>query len=629
MHWIFVFILLFLSVSASATSLFSNDYCRYFPGALQTWKDNPNSKINLSRQCVSQDVNQCTEWVYANITQIGDQRSLGFNNMNESLINQGLCNGAACQFDDEKKVFHADKILNLKWQPLFQPENIGGNFVVSEGQSYTPNLQTINGKQGVYWNNVYDGDHFFAIDVRGTLVLPAGEYWVDSLSVAPMGKIKLDGHVILHVKTTLDMGGEIINDVNSQLTILGYKEDTAPLENRRFDFDFRQGKLIGRIYAQGRVVLSNGAMMEGAITASHIRMDSGATFIGESYCATPTEKWQLILTPEVDKTLLCDRQKVTIRVLTESGEETDFSGKAQLSIKTLSSQYRWFDASENGNTLSNDGTVVLTLNNGQGIGWLESDQSGEVEVVAKLLDQPTSTSAGKYTFYPYGFSLTVPSELDGIAGKSLPMSVSVKRCDDLVAGVVSSYSGIKILNIKTDFLRPKSNGVSLKLKDHNDQWQTESVALNFQQGKAETELLYMESGEIAVSLSDPTYQPVTSFALPNDWVGLNGRLIVPWRPWTLAICGEGLSGTAQGGLGFSAAGAPFSLEIRPVIWSKKLSDGGSNFILSQTALCELPMTQQFLSTDTDAPSVPVTLSSHRLHTPQGGDRKSTRLNSSH
>ncbi len=618
MQWVFVFFLFFFSGLSVAASSFSTDYCRYFPGALQTWKGNLNSKINLARQCVSQDAEQCTEWLYTNITQSENQRPLGFKDMNDSLVSQGLCNGSVCQFDREDETFHADKLPNLTWEPLFQPENSSGNFVVEEGQTYTPNLKTVNGKQGVYWNNVYAGDHFFALEVRGTLVLPPGEYWVDSLSISSTGNLKLEGHVILHVKTSLDMGGEVKNSENAQLTILGYREDTDPFENRRFDFDFRRGDFTGRIYAQGRVALSNGATIRGSITTSHIRMDSGATFIGESYCSSPAENWQLMLTPKTDKTLLCDRQKVQVQVLTELGDASDFSGQVQLTIKDNASQYRWFNAAENGSILSDTGSVVLTIRDGQGVAWLESDHVGSVEILANLLDKPMASAIAQYEFYPYGFSLAVSSDQDGIAGKPLPMTVTVKRCEDRLEPVVSSYSGVKKLRIQTDFLRPKENGVALKLKDHMGQWQEDQIELNFQQGKAETALLYLEAGEIAVSLSDPQYQPKTSFVLPNDWTGLEGNLTVPWRPWTLAICGDLLSGTANDGAGFVAAGAPFSLVVRPVIWSKTLSEVNSGFILSQAALCDLPMTKQFLSTEKDAPAAKVRLSSQQLQTPQGG-----------
>lgn len=139
---------------------------------------------------------------------------------------------------------------------------LGGN-----GQSQFSNVSlysactlTLSATQNEYRFNA------IAIGGGATLVLPEGDYWVDSFTLNQDAKVILQGNVRIFIKQQFELNGSKFNENNAaSALIIGYS-------NIQLNSD---AVLNGRVYSDATLSLNNNSIINGRVTSRYLVMSSG------------------------------------------------------------------------------------------------------------------------------------------------------------------------------------------------------------------------------------------------------------------------------------------------------------------------------------------------------------------
>ncbi|WP_318463791.1 DUF6701 domain-containing protein [Photobacterium leiognathi] len=476
----------------------------------------------------------------------------------------------------------------------------------------------------------------------------SGIYKIKKLELQNSAKIIInnDDVVVIYVDK-IDSQGKINVFKNNgvyqlgkpeSLFIFGVNEDgdvTPDFNGNGPSLMFRTfSEVSAYIYSKGNIKFSNNNVNEisliGAVTARNLRLDSNTKLVGGGACLTPPEdNFILEIEPETAFSLTCDYLPVTFRVKKEDGTLADtYSGSVSVTTNiTELGKASWFPIDSD--TPYKDVSEETSVNIVNGIGQLRlksHDYIGNIVVTGQLDNSPsTNIVKGSYTFVPFKFGFE-PSPVKVIAGKPTAVKIKALACENDEATVATGYSGNKRLSISSAFLQPSTKGNGdLELKALSSDWQNQQETFSFLNGVAEFSLRYPDAGIVDLKLTDlncsvsngcdilPSDTLPKSFA---DWTQLEGSVEVHARPWTFAVCPDKQSdGTSSSGVGFVAAGDPFKVVVKPLVWQ-----GGSETDPIQTTdeFCSAQTTQNFFKSDAPIADIELSIPNTASVTPVDG-----------
>jgi hypothetical protein len=165
---------------------------------------------------------------------------------------------------------------------------------------------------------------------------------------------------------------------------------------------------------------------------------------------------------------------------------------------------------------------------------------------------------------------------------------------------------------------------------------TDDLNIKFDKGVSlPLTLKYREAGVIKWQVTDPnyTFEKIQSSGTKRRLtksISINGVLGINSRPWTFAICPltfngknkyDNASGTSNGGEAYTAAGKPFDIVAKPLIWQIGDPDSESAMVdVSEQTYCNRPVTQNFFAKDAPSLNTGVTLSNGGLDSPNNGQK---------
>ncbi|PSW04730.1 DUF6701 domain-containing protein [Photobacterium lipolyticum] len=601
------------------------DYCELFPGPVQTWQGNTNNYF--SQDATSQIFNT-------------SEKKVGFSNQITKSYNplyapsafvSGLCDGMRCELDGPQSEEKA-----LRWDTS-TVEHIKIDHVVKKNEISKPNTQYES-----YWGAPYPG---LQVERNASLTFTSGEYWVDSAII--LGKLNIDGNVVLHVWNKLDIGGSVnTSNPTDNLTIFAYNSGGScplpanfpkgpPQVNTSYAVNINvAGQFNGRIYSQGPVALSNATTLIGAVTACQLQLSNTAKIIGKSECFDPQPKNTLKITPKSAFGLTCERMPVTFSVRKENGDlDTDYSGTLNASVTSSNPTNSCWALTEDATECSKE-NITISLPGGQRKLWLQSKTAGDITIKGKTGD--LSDNAGPYRFAPFGFRVNGGDPAKTVAGKNETLLIEAVADRGAKCEVIEDYGKVegenKPLSITSlDYVQPTTGSKSLDV-DGSTLADGASIvkSLRFTQGKALLPVTYKDAGEISFELADDKWQPKDCETdstdcddRERDWKGLKGKAVIYSRPYTFALCDiqsaggrTDFSGTSSSGNGFAAAGETFSVTFKPIIWTSSLanpdsdnsSDSNHDIVTTGSAWCQVATTPNYYSVEALNLSAPLNLS---------------------
>ncbi|WP_237467125.1 polymer-forming cytoskeletal protein [Vibrio stylophorae] len=508
----------------------------------------------------------------------------------------------------------------------------------------------------------------------------SGDFWFDEgVNITQGATVTILGDVTFHLNSPRNegphrysaLGGNVVTaNTPDQLTVFGYYAGGCPVPTDPSNVHYNlkidtRGEFSGRVYAEGPVEMSNNAHVVGSVTACQLNMFNNSRIEGNSKCFD-AKTYVLKVHPQRSQGLLCERQRVDFYLFADAPLQ---GAEAEESIEvSVPAQAHWFAAAVGGsalapgqNTLSIKAKVQDPLESGEDYLqrppsltlYLQSEVIQQAAISVKLADDSLINEAlmpeypvkGQYDFLPAVFELT-PNPVKMVAGKPELVTVTARACATATrASQHIGYQGQKTLTLNTHYQYPSTGQKAITFADGSTRKQ-----VNFVNDQAQIELRYLDAGVTQALVSDPyCYQtgqgqsclPRATRALYRSKMGartmpqvLSGTTTLHSRPYTLAICDQNGeepknsqgqlwgSGDAKGGPGFIAAGTPFSLSLKPVVWQS--SDGTSTLDENNSAIrsvrtenfCQRPVTANYFSS-----SMPATNGIHWMGvlSPSNGD----------
>ncbi|WP_221800031.1 LamG domain-containing protein [Oceanobacter mangrovi] len=203
------------------------------------------------------------------------------------------------------------------------------------------------------------------LDYDATLYLPAGDYWIESLTLGTSANILVSGSgtVRLHVLGNISMASYSgINATSrnnmgdaSQMIIYGYGNLTTDTSTY----------LSGLVYTEGNVSLGYQSVVKGAISANNVTVGNAATVLYDASAVVNTSFGDLcsnssctlggfdISQPEYSLACPVSRAEITIQAMCDDGvtAKDDYLGTISLS-STEASASLFYDAASAGNQIS-------------------------------------------------------------------------------------------------------------------------------------------------------------------------------------------------------------------------------------------------------------------------------------
>ncbi|WP_241908581.1 DUF6701 domain-containing protein [Enterovibrio norvegicus] len=469
------------------------------------------------------------------------------------------------------------------------------------------------------WNGSRDklspkDPHFKTVRVSQNLELEPGVYYFGQLIVNNGKSIKVNGKVEIHVNQLHMSNGAKFNyngtpeDVT--IWVHGYDEVIEYLPSVQMN---NSANIQGYIYSEATVAFSNNSHVIGAVTARRVTMnnDSSITY-------SPLDmKYKLMMTPKNTYSSSCSRVPITFQVVDADGNvDADISGKLIARI-TRQEEYSCLSTSLTSPCLSNPTTV--NLSKGRRTLWLQSNADNTVNVNAKFDSTETGELfevGGRYRFAPVSFRVN-PEPAKMVAGKPQFLSLEAVASTSGNCEVVGNYKGIKTLAIgKVKYQSPNY----LDDIEAPEKIQFLNVPLikykyvEFVNGLAKNafEVKYDDAGQVSFDLYEFDLSEIEP-PLPQNKETVDeddrvrGTAFLDVRPYTLAICDINASdkGHSTASDAFTYAGAPFSVNLKPVIWLDGDKDDESKINLWSEDYCSRPSTPSFWHVN--APEATVTI----------------------
>ncbi len=482
------------------------------------------------------------------------------------------------------------------------------------------------------WNNrtiaankqvtFYEGTNVKHLNVDGELTLEPGKYWFDSVKINTGGKIlvKEGTEVIVNTKALalannsymgmdVDAENNPVFNGNMRVNVYGLAPAAGSTLHDWVDIA-NHSEVVGLIYSEDKVYLSNHSVIYGAVTAIDIDMNNNAEVHAATSCLPPMDDYELTVSPKAQYALMCGVEKPTFTIETKNQGELE---SAWVNVEVLpassASDFTVSVANHIGSgsyprfrTSMNDGTkgeleLSVSVNNTANI---DLDQTYSLKVTLEEDGNQNQTATFKYV--PFKFHVDDQSV---IAGKSKSVTAQVLACSGGEQTVVKSYEGTPNIALKLE--TPKMGRDDDSLLSYTPEF------VKSENGSSVEDFKLMESGEYTITLTDPNFVCDPQYAddcpiapeegddAQQETVMLNGSFNVKSRPWKIAICDVkskegGVSNPAtQGtGNGFIPSATSFNVTYKPVVHSQSRGNA--------TEICNYPLTQNYFSSDnTNAP----------------------------
>ncbi|WP_318517535.1 DUF6701 domain-containing protein [Photobacterium leiognathi] len=600
----------------------TGDYCELFPNAVQSHNKNRSLLYISSKAHIERNLDKRYELGFKSFTDYTYPKGKTCRNENGSVKDHWQC---TLNEDLIVEPFKGDLPVNIDGINVSYDAN-GVHDIASDGHEFGNVVLAPNAKvrfaSGIYKIKKLELQNSAKIIINN-----------DDVVVIYVDKIDSQGKINVVEKNGIYQLGK-----PESLFIFGVNEDgdvTPDFNGNGPSLMFRTfSEVSAYIYSKGNIKFSNNNVNEisliGAVTARNLRLDSNTKLVGGGACLTPPEdNFILEIEPETAFSLTCDYLPVTFRVKKEDGTLADtYSGSVSVTTNiTESGKASWFPIDSD--TPYKDVSEETSVNIVNGIGQLRlksHDYIGNIVVTGQLDNSPsTNIVKGSYTFVPFKFGFE-PSPVKVIAGKPTAVKIKALACENDEATVATDYSGNKRLSISSAFLQPSTKGNGdLELKALSSDWQNQQETFSFLNGVAEFSLRYPDAGIVDLKLADPKCSVsngcdiLPSDTLPKsfaDWTQLEGSVEVHARPWTFAVCPDKQSdGTSSSGVGFVAAGDPFKVVVKPLVWQ-----GGSETDPIQTTdeFCSAQTTQNFFKSDAPIADVELSIPNSASVTPVDG-----------
>ena len=575
--------------------------------------------------------------------------------------------GPAQTWDKNTGEFRIDSNVTIKGTPLINGQRRLGFPTV--GYYGKPTYQECSGEQcypnGLFakketlgsWPANNDG-YFDPSDIKPN----KKEYWFTSLNLASGEHVKFPNGSIIHTQTlNLDggtRGGSTLqaeSGVPDNLII--YVHGTAG----QISTVAKGSQLRALVYSEQVISISSSLEdlktgISGAVTAPSIYLTGSDTNLPKSYiegnsaCFDSDPTYELMITPAVSTSTLCDAQPVNFSIKATDGSDVPYQGEVEISVN---SQFGglWSQRADmaNAKTLNKGKTVfsIPVVDNQANI-WIKGNNAETITVDASIDNMVVAPKSGQYTFIPGGFVIDLNDGHNIVAGKDFTATIKAMTCTTgKNIKLVENYTGIRLLDFSTEYQAPKkaadpNNPITIEIvKGKHIESATgasKQAKIEFEQGKSELlTLRYRDAGVIAWHVSDPnctsdscsltTKKTKEAKALrellPN---GLTGSVAVNARPWMFAICPLTLNGknqlrlangTSKGGEGYIAAGLPFNVLLKPLVWQENKIK--SSVIDVANNYCSYSVTENFLAPDAPAMGGGLLTQKH-LATPESGSK---------
>ncbi|TVP57683.1 MAG: hypothetical protein EA349_06035 [Halomonadaceae bacterium] len=396
--------------------------------------------------------------------------------------------------------------------------------------------------------------------------------------------------VVIFVNETLRFGGNNQTNINvngdpDQLVIV-VNGNLNGRNNLRFN---------GILYASNTINFGNNSVIVGLLAAGG-RIDTGGGGSGfsppqsnparslgiEGVCRAEDEQGELT-TFQVQgpaQASVCEPAEIRVRAVDgDNNLLPDYQGSVNLSNSAGRGNWSVFagdgtlepDPHDNDDGLarynfaSGDGGEVIL-----GLGNRVADR---LRVSATGVDTGVTGISGLIAFLENAFvlSLTDPLGSDLIAGRPHELTVrAVRRNENEDCGLVTSYDGTVPLKawVQRDDLDPSGQDPRLEGELLSDGVPgADNVELSFNAGTAQVQLDTTDVGRYALRLRDDTSgNVVDENGEPLPVNGSSADLTV--RPFAFAVTVPGNQGVeGPGGDAFLAAGRPFTVDLRAVLWS--------------------------------------------------------------
>jgi hypothetical protein len=587
-----------------------SETCKLFPGPAQSW-DTVGSTFSGNHHVTINGAPVFNSKYHIGFTAVK-------NATNSSSRNNTFCNGERCYSAQSYTQTYAKKIELDSW-----PGNDDGAFELSK---IKPNKKT---------------------------------YWFSTLYLSNKEKALFPIGTVIHTKA-FDVNASSYlaanSDVPDDLVIYIHKspEYVYPYNIATIT----KGSIVkALIYSELNVSMSDGenvneiTRLYGSLTAPNLEMTGDTNklkteIIGQSICISSTPNYTLALSPDITSTL-CDSKKITFSV---NSTNSDTYNRTVSFTLTSTSSGEWsttenFTANTTHKFTSGSHTYQINIKNNHASIWLRSDGVATVNINASI-ENNTVTTTGQYQFSMADdvyFSMTNKQE-NIIAGKTFNTTITAKICGiGNKAKTLTQYSGPKILDLKTDYIQPTTPAfdlsktpIKVEVITGSATRATDYLDIKFDKGvSSKLTLKYREAGVIKWQVTDPnyTFEKIQSSGKKRRLtksISINGVLDINSRPWTFAICPltfngkneyDNASGTSNGGEAYTAAGKPFDIVAKPLIWQNGDSNSESAMIdVSEQTYCNRPVTQNFFEKDAPSLNTGVTLSNGGLDSPNNGQK---------
>ena len=504
-----------------------------------------------------------------------------FNSGSGDPEENSYCNGNRCVINPDKQV----NKINL---PVF--DTVGGSVISSWGDK---NKKIFPGK----YTDINIG--------KSDIIFYGGDYFIDKLSVHTRSEITIEGNVRFFIKE-MSIGGSNVNmsGKSSDFQVFIYDSNTMAIVSNN-------AKIKAYIYSESErpLQLTNTVEFYGSIIARELEFNATVSYVGENSCEIEAKPIDFELLPNDTTFLTCEMVPIVINVLDDNGNlNINYNGEVSLRTDIAQSNVAFWMVNDNRVDVTKE--IKVNIKKGQGSAVLKSNIIADVKVFAQIKD---IVKSNRYKFVPYKF---YAESQRIIAGKPKNIDVSVLSCNNNLVDVETSYSGVRNLNFKTEYISPstKGNGI-INVRNKN---------IKFESGKTSLNIMYPDSGIVNLIITDPscTNDNCTVNKTKNNKRAIDGELTgsvsIFSRPWTFAMCPQGsdrFTGTTNSGNGLVAAGDTFVMRAKPLQWMA--GDKVNNSIdVSDDKYCQRPITPNFLAQD--APVATVTASVVGIDTPQNG-----------
>ncbi|MGO2161779.1 MAG: DUF6701 domain-containing protein [Vibrio toranzoniae] len=600
------------------------DKCDYFPEMLQSNRYRPSSNpgewipwdgtLNISLG------NGSGNNIYLN--QLSKSEAIGFSYSNVSgvgacVYKDGQNSGGSCTVSAVKNLFPSGT-------PDTSTFSAYGNNLVAAGN----NQSTLATK--------YNYTSLSFSPNTSTVILPAGEYWIDTINFNQNDsyiKLKGDGPVVIHYnhinffqKSRIyinagknDQGDPDSNYDHNNLTLIGHGALSAFWPQNGSDIRLNANVYVSPEAASAGFDVNNVArfQMTGSITAPRVtfraRDNSYIKAQGVAGCYAPPEPTIKYIKIEPNNYhLTCDDTgQVYVTPYDENNQPMDDVDGESVSISAQGVVF------SGGSFDSQNKRFVFDIDSREG------NRYGEIPVTANVVGTVIEDTSD-LIFVPLKFEINNEEYIELVAGQqkgSIP--IKALACDSTGKPISLGYSvDLNETNVtKTKFIPNSGNSAPLKL---------DASVTN---GEGNVSIKFDESGLFEGDLKAPISCddfPNAQDCPENTTKEVVGKIKFKARPWTFAVCppsGATTGGDASAGDGFIAAGETFSLYVKPVIWDASLdvidSDSNQPKRLVQkkepvgNPFCSLGVTTNFFKSDSTL-NTTVNLS-NSLATPSGGE----------